>query len=155
MVPVARSAAEIRVRRHDVDAAAQHAPHRVAYRRNEEQDAEDVGQEAGQEKQQAGEQDHRAVHQFAPRKLAALGDVLYAPERAEPLHAHEHAAGDRGGDDQRDRGDDADMAAHHDEGRDLGERPGENQDRDEKSQKLVFRERCLTPGLALPRIPHT
>ena len=76
-------------------------PAQVADRRHEQEQADNVGDKAGNEQQYAGEQDHDAMRDFAAGVLA-LGQLLAdAGEHAKSLQAQQRAADDAAQDDQR------------------------------------------------------
>jgi len=120
-------------------------PAQVADRRHEQEQADNVGDEAGDEQQYAGEQDHHAMRDFAAGVLA-LGKLLAdAGEHAKSLQAHQRAADDAAQDDQRHCRQDADFAADEHETRDLDER--QSQDRKQEAHLSDL----TRPGLGLSR----
>ncbi len=114
---------------HDIDARLQKAPNRLAHWRNEQQNAENIGQEARQEQQDAGDQDHRTIGDLAAWIAAGVDFRLGAAQDAKTLDTQQNDARDTGQKDQADGRQNANLASYNDESRDFGQRPDQKKKR--------------------------
>lgn len=115
-------------RRQDYDPVAQERPAEFTRGRYEEKKADRVGYEAWHEKQYPGQEYHASMDEFLCRHVPFIQDPPDAFYDAEALHAQKNRAEQRGGEDQDQSGQNADLAADKNENRNF-------QDGDRKQQQ--------------------
>ena len=115
----------------EVDAALEERASRDRARRHEQQDAENVGEETGDQQKEAGDKDHDAVGEFAARIAPGFDVAADARHDAEPLEAQQHGAGDAGRHDEPERREHADLPADKHEAGDFQEGKHEQEEGDE------------------------
>ena len=113
----------------DDDALAQDRPGEIAHCRNEKQQADDVGNEAGQHQEEGGDDNHGAMHHL-PAGIAAIAafgrDAL---ENADPLDPQKSGTEQHAEDDEPQCGPDADHLSDDDESGNFCQRHQRNEDR--------------------------
>ena len=118
----------------DHDVTHQPVPEERTDRRQKQGKSHDIGEEAGDQQQDAGDHDHRCIEYFLARRVALLAGLAQPREHAEPLDAHQHEAGDGLEHDQRQGGKKADAPSDENEAGDLRQRQQENEEGNETSQ---------------------
>src|SRR4051812_18572336 len=120
-----------------LEAATEHAADERARRREQHDDAEDVGQEARREHQRTAEQDEEAVDQLRARQLTGLELRLEPTQDAEPLVLHEPRAEQAVDDEQRNRLDRTDRVRDLDDDEQLEDRHHQEQETEHEHQASV------------------
>ena len=106
-------------------------------RRDQEQQAEDVGDEPGRQQQRAAEDDQHAVDDLAVRELTAGQRLVEAPPRGSALRAQQPRTEHRVRDQQQDRPPHADRLTHLDQERQLGDRDDDEEDYEEEPHRSL------------------
>ena len=113
------------------------APGEVADRRQQQQNAENVGDEAGNDEQDRRQHDHGAMRELAAWITSGVHFGTDPGHDAEPLVPQQQRAGDARSQHQADRRQGADLAADNDETGDLQQRKREDEQGKQRNAQIL------------------
>ena len=113
----------------DDDALAQNLPGEIAYGRDEEQQADDIRDEAGQHQEEGGNDDHGAMHHLAAGIAAIAAFGRNALKNADALDSQKSSTEQHAEDDKPQCRPDADHLSNHDESGNFSQRHQKDEDR--------------------------